>query len=136
MEDEISSLLNEAINTQISDLAGLETGSEEKSKAIDDLAKLYKLRIDETKMELEDSEREARRLVEDSQHDDDVSLQRKQLKEQVCDRWTKLGIAAAELVLPLIFYGVWMKKGLKFEETGAFTSTTFRGLINRFRPTK
>lgn len=27
-------------------------------------------------------------------------------------------------------------KGFKFEETGTYTSTTFRGLFNRFRPTK
>ena len=37
---------------------------------------------------------------------------------------------------PLMFYGIWMKKGFKFEETGTYTSTTFRGLFNRFRPTR
>ena len=61
---------------------------------------------------------------------------KEQLAEQVKDRYFKLGIAAAEIVLPLIFYATWMRKGFKFEETGTFTSTTFRGLFNRFRPTK
>lgn len=41
-----------------------------------------------------------------------------------------------KLMIPLMFYGIWMKKGFKFEETGTYTSTTFRGLFNRFRPTK
>jgi hypothetical protein len=45
-------------------------------------------------------------------------------------------MAAAELVLPLMFYGVWMRRGFKFEQDGTFTSQTFRGLFSRFRPTK
>lgn len=45
-------------------------------------------------------------------------------------------IAAAEIVLPLVFYAAWMRKGFKFEETGTFTSTTFRGLFGKFKPTK
>lgn len=136
MADEIKDLLNEEIKNQISDLAKLEAGSKEKSIAIDDLTKLYKLRIEETKNELDDEEKEVRRLMEDRQFDDETLVKEKQLNEQVKERWFRLGIAAAELVLPLIFYGAWMSKGFKFEETGAFTSTTFRGLINRFRPTK
>lgn len=27
-----------------------------------------------------------------------------------------MGIAAAELLIPLMFYGIWMRKGFKFEE--------------------
>lgn len=136
MADEIKDLLNEEIKNQILSLAELETGSNEKSTAIDDLTKLYKLRIEETKNELDDEEKEVRRLMEDRQFDDETLVKEKQLNEQVKERWFRLGIATAELVLPLIFYGAWMSKGFKFEETGAFTSTTFRGLINRFRPTK
>ena len=63
-------------------------------------------------------------------------FKQEQMKEQVKDRWIRVGTAAAELVIPLIFYGVWMRRGFKFEETGAYTSTTFRGLFNRFKPTK
>ena len=66
----------------------------------------------------------------------DDEFKKNQLAEQVKDRYFKLGIAAAELVLPLMFYAVWMRRGFKFEENGTYTSTTFRGLFNRFRPTK
>lgn len=58
------------------------------------------------------------------------------LNESKTERYVKIGIAAAELVVPLVFYGVWMKRGFKFEESGTFTSSTFRGLFNRFKPTK
>ena len=59
-----------------------------------------------------------------------------QIQENRIDRFIKAGTAAAELVLPLVCYGIWMRKGFKFEETGSFTSTTFKNLLNRFRPTK
>lgn len=63
-------------------------------------------------------------------------LQRSQARDQILDRCVRTGVAVGELVLPLVFYGIWMNRGFKFEETGAFTSTTFKNLLNRFRPTK
>jgi hypothetical protein len=99
---EIKDLLGEEIKTEIQNLSTLEPGSKEKSTAIDDLAKLYRLRIED----------ESRK-----------------------DRYFRLGVEAAGIILPLIFYGIWLRKGFKFEETGTFTSTTFRNLFNRFRPT-
>ena len=59
-----------------------------------------------------------------------------QLKEQVKDRYFKAGIAAAEIIIPIVFYSVWLKKGFKFEEKGIFTSTTFRSLWSKFKPRK
>ncbi len=107
--ENIKDLLEETIKTEILKLSTLE-GSEEKSTAIEDLAKLYRLRIEETKNE-------------------------KEFDEKVKDRYFRLGVEAAAIILPLIFYGIWMRRGFKFEETGTFTSTTFRGLFNRFKPT-
>ena len=74
--------------------------------------------------------------MEDEAGTRDEEMKRNQLSEQIKDRYFRLGIAAAELMIPLMFYGIWMKRGFKFEETGTYTSTTFRGLFNRFRPTK
>lgn len=153
-KEQLKDLLSEEIKTQIQDLSKLDPGSAEKSKAVDDLATLYKLKIDETKMELDFDEKQARREMdkENRLKDDDLKeqqlkdensvrerdelIRKEQLAEQVKDRYIRLGIAAAEIILPLIFYSKWMKKGFKFEETGTFTSTTFRGLFNRFKPTK
>jgi len=129
MEEEIKSLLEEEIDAQIRDLSSLQPGSKEKSTAIEDLAKLYKLKIEETKAKWEINEKYDDR-------DSDVQLKKDQLAEQVRDRYFRLGVEAAGIVLPLIFYAVWMKRGFKFEENGTYTSTTFRGLFNRFRPTK
>ena len=154
MSENIKELLNEEIAAEIQAISSLDSGSEEKSKAIEDLAKLYRLRIEETKSELDAEDKRSRRTLESeanvreneikkSQLDEqikadvqDEQYKRSQLDEQVKGRYFKLGIAAAELLIPIMFYGIWMRKGFKFEETGTYTSTTFRGLFNRFRPTK
>lgn len=62
--------------------------------------------------------------------------QTRQARDQMIDRIMRTGVAVGELVLPLVFYGIWMNRGFKFEEEGSFTSTTFKNLLNRFRPTK
>jgi hypothetical protein len=129
MDEEIRDLLGEEIKREIRDLSTLEPGSKEKSTAIEDLAKLYRLRIEETRNEWDFNEKYESR-------DSDMQFKKNQLEEQVKDRYFRLGVEAAGIILPLIFYAVWMKRGFKFEETGTYTSTTFRGLFNRFKPTK
>lgn len=129
MDEEIRKLLEEEIKAEIRDLSTLEPGSKEKSTAIEDLAKLYKLRIEETKNEWDFNEKYESR-------DSDIQFKKDQLEEQVKDRYFRFGVEAAGIILPLIFYAAWMKRGFKFEETGTYTSTTFRSLFNRFKPTK
>lgn len=136
MDEEIRELLGDEIKSQINNLSQMEPGSKEKSAAIDDLCKLYRLHIDETKNEGELDEKQCQRFTEDNHFDDELHLKKRQLREDVKDRWCRIGVAAAEIVLPLVFYGAWMRKGFKFEEEGTFTSTTFRGLFSKFRPTK
>ena len=129
MDEEIRDLLGEEIKTEIRDLSTFEPGSKEKSTAIEDLAKLYRLRIEETGNEWDFNEKYESR-------DSDIQFKKDQLEEQVKDRYFKLGLEAAGIILPMIFYAAWMKRGFRFEETGTYTSTTFRGLFNRFKPTK
>lgn len=129
MGEEIRDLLGEEIKEEIQNLSTLEPGSKEKSTAIDDLAKLYRLRIEETKNEWDFNEKY------DTRESDNI-LKKDQLEEQIKDRYFRLGLEAAGIILPMIFYAAWMRRGFKFEETGTYTSTTFRGLFNRFKPTK
>ena len=106
---ETKELLERQIDTEIQNLSVLE--GNEKSEAVDRLSKLYKLKIEE----------------------DDLTSSR---KTDRLNAFAKCVLGTAEIVLPLAFYGIWMKRGFKFEETGTFTSQTFRGLFNRFKPTK
>jgi len=222
---EIKSLLDGVIEQEIQNVEALSSGSDEKSKAIQNLATLHKLRIEEIKAETEAEEKRERRVMDSeqrkaelalkekqaTQHQAELSikerqvdsaeaerkmkdeqfkaelalkkrqadgdtaehklkekqseaesqhkgaelvlkeleldskdadrtqegeLQKRQARDQMVDRCVRAGVAVGELVLPLVFYGIWMNKGFKFEETGSFTSTTFKNLLNRFRPTK
>lgn len=122
---EIQKLLDEEIVQRLKGLNGLESGSKEIGAAIEDVEHLFKMRVEERKLsnELESNAREERdKLVENA--------------ARAKDRYIRFGLDVAGLILPLMFYGIWMTKGLKFEETGTFTSTTFRTLFNRFKPTK
>lgn len=122
MGEENRSLLEEEIKAEIKRLGSLESGSQEHTTAVDSLTKLYKLKLEEDK----------------NTYDREIDQESKtaQMAESVKDRYFRFGMAAAELVLPLMFYGVWMRRGFKFEQDGTFTSQTFRGLFSRFRPTK
>lgn len=144
---EIKSLLDGVIEQEIQNVEALSSGTDEKSKAIQNLATLHKLRIEEIKAETEAEEKRERRVMDSEQRkaeldgkeadrDREETFQKRQARDQMVDRCVRAGVAVGELVLPLVFYGIWMNKGFKFEETGSFTSTTFKNLLNRFRPTK
>ena len=122
-------LLNEAIVNGFSELGDTKPGSNERTKAVEDIATLYKLKLEGDKVHLDHMDKVDARDAEFNQN-------REQMRAEEKSKWWKFGLDAAGLVLPLAFYGVWMYKGLKFEETGFLTSQTFRGLVSKFRPTK
>ena len=136
MDENISKMLDEVIEAQISGLGSMTFGSSEREKAVSDLAELYRLKIEEVKGDREYEEKLRRLENEEVDQSRERDLKYAQLAEQAKERYFKYGLAAAETLATLLFYGRWMKKGFKFEETGTFTSATFKGLINRFRPTK
>lgn len=113
-EKNINEMLCEEIKQEIKYLETLEPGTDEHSKAVESLAKLYQLKLDE----------------------DTNSEEKIKSEKDVLNQFIKYGIDIAGIVLPLAFYGTWMKKGFKFEQTGTFTSTTFRGLFQKFKTTK
>lgn len=129
MGEEIKDLLLEEIKLEIKNLSSLNAGGQEHSTAVESLSKLYKLKIEEDKSSMDHYEKEENRHTE-------LDIKRNQMDEAVKDRYFRLGIAAAELILPLMFYGIWMKRGFMFEKEGTYTSQTFRGLFSRFKPTK
>lgn len=147
MDEKVDVLLEKEIRSQILNLSSMETGSKERSIAIDDVVKLYRLRIDECKNSAELKERREARLTEkrikkeeleekyETRHSDEL-YRTIQTTEQIKDRYFRIGIAAAELLLPLMFYAVWMRRGFEFEKDGTYTSATFKGLFSRFKPTK
>lgn len=55
-------------------------------------------------------------------------------KTDIIGKVIKIGVEIAGIIMPLMFYNKWMEEGLKFEEEGAFTSSTFKGLMSKIKP--
>ena len=113
----------------------LPAGSKEEGEAVDSLVKLYRVQLDQAKSDLEWEDRIARREMEERQIEQNEFERTVQEKERKIDRVIRTSIEAAGITLPLIFYGIWMKRGFRFEESGSYTSQTFRSLFSKFKPT-
>lgn len=48
----------------------------------------------------------------------------------------ELCIAGLSIILPLVSYGHWFKKSLRFEETGSFASTASKNLLQKMNRSK
>lgn len=147
MNEDIITMLDEQIKAELGGLSGLAVGSKEHTEAIEGLAKLYRLRIDNSKAAMEynkeiDDENFRRDQMEQekTQHQEQVEREeqsrKEQLAEQKKDRYIKIGIAAAELMVPLVFFAKIYQMGYDLEKDGTFTVQTLKNLIRFVKPTK
>lgn len=152
--EEINRLMDEEIVSQIKGLRTLQAGSQEQTAAVKNLTALYEARVNETKVQLDAEDKREKREMDSAQHradealkksqaadeaaarERDLKLKESQLEDQKVDRLMRAGIAMVEIGLPLVCYGHWFRKGLKFEETGSITSSMMRNLINKFKTKK
>lgn len=117
--------LEKEITEELRSMYLREPSEEGYSAATDRTAQLYKVKIEEDK-----------NLREFELKKMEIDLKKEEIEELKKDRWIKVVVDGVAIFVPLIFYGIWMKVGLRFEETGSFTSTTLRGLIGKFKPTR
>lgn len=115
--DRIQTLLDERIEHE---LEWLDVGctEEEKSRAIENLSALHKLRIEEMKIETERNEQKNQSVIHN------------------LDRWIDIGVRVGLTIIPLIAYNAWYNRGLRFEETGSIGSPMVRNLTSRLLPKK
>ena len=91
----------------------------------------------ETMTDVLNSQRKSLMEIDKVENDIEISkIEKKRYwKDKVFDG-LKIGVELTGIIAPIIFYGIWLNKGFKFEEEGTITSSTFKGLINKFKPTK
>ena len=115
--------------------------SEKYDKILDRLVKLYELQIAEEKIEMDFKEKEARREMEEKHYIDEVDanaiakrdenqLKEIEIKFKKLDLYSGIGVAIFTGVMSMCFHGYWLKKGLKFEETGTITDPMSKGIWN------
>ena len=78
--------------------------------------------------------------IEEISGNESLKLKSKELAQEIVRdtmndkvKLIDLGVKAAGIILPIIFYGSWVKKGLEFEKEGTFTSATFKSLISKLK---
>lgn len=106
--------------------------------------------IDKEKIKIESKKNEDNSQLEnrkinctEKKNNSDTELKHKELKieferdvELRSDRIIKVLIDGAAVLVPIIFYNIWMNKGFEFEETGTYTSNTFKNMFSKFKPSK
>lgn len=158
MDDSTRTLLVQRIENEFENLDLMEDG-EGKQKAINNLVALYKLKIEEEKIDAEYNENRDKCDLEKMQQENDIEIKNKdielktrqfevesddrlhelelrkaQLDEQKLDRWVNFGTQVGLAMLSVVAYDIWNRRGLKFEETGTITSPMTRNLLSKMLP--
>lgn len=88
------------------------------------------LELEKERVRLDETDKRERRGIDKRRLINDRTCEKERVKEQKADRYFKLGIAAAELVLPLTVYSVLAMLGYAREFDGVITSATLKRVTN------
>lgn len=143
MKNEVKEALNEELLREIRRVKHMGAGTDDESKAVANIAKLLAqvndaekidnevvFKADDTDLKLNQLEFERDKFKAESERlKAEAEVSKKQGR-------IKLVIDGAAVIIPAGLY-LWLcSKGFKFEESGTFTSTTFRNLINKIKPSR
>ena len=113
--DEIKNRLEEEIERELQNLNAISPGEDGYHEATERLDKLYRLRIDEKRA------------------DSEIACNSDNQLSGAKDRIIRYALDAVGIVLPIAVSWVWMGRGLRFEETGSYTSRTGQWLKTHLR---
>lgn len=128
-------LLEEAFNDSMEKIKSIDD-SKERSAEIENACKMYRVLIEDNKTNWETSEKESARLASDERLSEELAFKKEQANEEKKHTWIKHGIEIFGISLPVVFYGFWMRRGFEFERNGYISSSVFKGLISKFKPTR
>lgn len=122
MEDKIRKELDDVIDAKLRDIS---TKTELDDNEVENLTKLYKLRIEEAKIESDKKDKI-----------NENNLRSKQIQSESIGRWINLGAQVGIALASLVAYDIWFNRGLRFEENGTIGSPMNRNLLSRLLPSK
>jgi len=142
MDEEIVVKLEEKIQQVADGLNGLEPGSVEHQRCVEDYTKLYKTGLEERRCLTDYEDRISKLELEKEKLDAEKEAREKQEAEAKKEKMINFGFRAVEVgltVAQLCLTCKWLSNGLKFEETGSFTSKSpmwLRSISNLFNKKK
>ena len=124
--EENKRLLTEAIANDLEDLKGFAVGTEEREKLVNEIKELYRLQIDEYKVEVDAWDKDELRRITEDKNASEEKMRLEQNKTDVKRSIIESGKAIVVGVGSAVLSNRMMTKLLKFEETGTITSKAFR----------
>lgn len=112
--------IEEVIAESLENLSSLDGA--EKAKEVQSIDILYRINLEQAKIEQAEAETQAK-----------TEREKAKVKEETKQNLIKSCTEVVKTVIPLTIYVFCYSKGLKFEETGAFTSQTFKGLLSKVK---
>lgn len=122
MDANIEMMLNEELEKTLKAVSEAKTGSDE--------AKWELAKLDQLAKHIRENEKDAEDFAF---RDRELRLKEEQAKESKKDRIIRIVTDGLAIFVPVSVSSYWMAKGLKFEQTGTFTSRTGQWLSNHLR---
>lgn len=132
MDERIKQKIDERIDGLIDDLSAYSIDSKEKKAIVEELETLHKLRIEELKMHMAEREID----LKTSEMERDQVLKSVQASNQRLDNIANSAVKLTEVLLNIIAYDIWNRRGLRFEMTGTVGSLWTRNLMSKMLPKK
>lgn len=128
MEDEVKTMLEEAIRDGFNGLKKTEAGSEQHSKQTEDICKLYGMKLKEDELSDENTAKAMQRGADSEKLERECELKR--VEFGLTQQRALLDIGKA--IILIAANGCWMRGIMKFEETGSITTKAF-GLVPKLK---
>jgi DNA anti-recombination protein RmuC len=136
MEKMIESVLEE-IDSIVTQMKQTEDKTSDEYKRLEQAATNLIGKVNESARIVNDYALEAEKLeLEDKKVTIDFSKMDERKKAERIEFWARLGFDTVAVAAPLAVYTHQVNRGFKFEETGAITSNTMRGLLGKINPFK
>lgn len=139
-QNSLDDLLDEEIKREFESLASMEPGSDEWIVTSNSVQNFCRIRMDCNRIGAEFEDKEAQRNHEKELKEMDSARDEAKLQDQKKARKTEvikdIALGITGIGLPLLAYRVMFKEGLRFEQTGTYTASTFKNLIKNIRPNK
>lgn len=127
--EEIRELYDDAVVSSLEHLATLDKDSKEFEQGVDNLTKMYRLRMEQAKVDCDYDEAYQRRIEEIEKRKADTKLRQEQMKQQHGEFLMKLGADVATNAVKIGIFLVVGKWSAVLESGGVIASGTAKNLI-------
>lgn len=127
MDDKNPKLLDEVVEKILWDAKGMGAGCKEQTAAVESATQLYKLKLEEERLQ---AEMEEKRI----QRESDAETQKKQVMEQRIGKAIDVALQVGLTVGGWVAFTMWQSREQRFELNGTPSTPMFRGLLSRMIP--